>query len=99
MGDYKKSVYEDDKIVHIADDVEKLQKKPGMYIGYIGEKGALHLVKELVQNCIDECKNHKSPGNKISIMFDEKENCITASDNGRGRNHLYYSTERFEVRP
>lgn len=84
MGDYKKSVYEDDKIVHIADDVEKLQKKPGMYIGYIGEKGALHLVKELVQNCIDECKNHKSPGNKISIIFNEKENYITASDNGRG---------------
>ena len=74
----------DDKIEHIEDDIKKVQTKPGMYISYIGSRGALHLVKELINNAIDECINQNSPGDTIDIFFDEFENTITVTDNGRG---------------
>lgn len=74
----------DDKITHIASDIEKIRTKPGMYVSYIGQKGSLHLCKELINNAIDECVNKNSPGDSIDIYLDESENTITVSDNGRG---------------
>ena len=76
--------FTDDKIEHIEDDIKKIQTKPGMYISYIGSRGALHLVKELINNAIDECINKNSPGDTIDVFFDESENMVTVSDNGRG---------------
>ena len=74
----------DDKIEHIESDIRKIQVKPGMYISQIGSEGSLHLCKELINNAIDECINQNSPGDTIDIYFDEGENEITVSDNGRG---------------
>ena len=74
----------DDKIEHIESDIEKIQTKPSMYISYLGERGALHLCKETINNAIDECTNTNSPGDTISILLDEGENSISVSDNGRG---------------
>lgn len=76
--------YQDDNITWIESDIEKIQKKTGMYISYVGSKGALHLSKEVINNAIDECISKKSPGNVVSIFFDEKLNKLTVSDNGRG---------------
>ena len=76
--------YVDDKIEYIADDVEKIKRKSGMYISYKGPKGALHLAKEVINNGIDEVINDKSPGKKIDIFVEELENRITVSDDGRG---------------
>ena len=76
--------YQDDNITWIESDIEKIQKKTGMYISYVGSKGALHLAKEVINNAIDECISKKSPGNVVSIFFDEKDNKITVMDNGRG---------------
>ena len=83
MGDTSKK-FIDDKIEHIASDIQKIQTKPGMYISQIGSAGALHLCKELINNAIDECINKNSPANIIDIFLDEGENEITVSDNGRG---------------
>lgn len=80
----KESIFKDDKIEHIEDDVEKIRTKPGMYISYNGPKGAMHLVKELVNNNIDEVTNPESPGDTVCVHFDQKENMLTSSDNGRG---------------
>lgn len=74
----------DDQIDHKEDDVEKIQTKPNMYISYLGQKGALHLAKESINNMIDECINSKSPGKNIDIYLDEVENTLTVSDDGRG---------------
>ena len=76
--------YQDDNITWIESDIEKIQKKTGMYISYVGSKGALHLAKEVINNAIDECISKKSPGNKVSIFFDEKVNKLYVTDNGRG---------------
>lgn len=74
----------DDKIVHIEDDIEKVQTKPNMYISYLGARGALHLTKEIINNAIDECINDNSPGDTIDIYLNENENMISVTDNGRG---------------
>lgn len=74
----------DDVIDHKESDIEKIQTKPGMYISYLGRRGALHLAKEVINNMIDECINPNSPGNEIDIYLDEPENTLIVSDNGRG---------------
>lgn len=76
--------YVDDKIEHREDDIDKIKTKPLMYISYAGSRGALHLTKEVINNAIDETINPKSPGNNVSVFFDEKENKISIIDNGRG---------------
>lgn len=77
-------LFKDDKIEHKENDIEKIQTKPNMYIGYLGKKGTLHLSKEIINNAIDECINNNSPGNEINIYLDENENTIKVKDNGRG---------------
>lgn len=74
----------DDVIDHKEDDIEKIQTRPNMYISYLGQKGALHLSKELINNMIDECVNPHSPANEIDIYLDEVTNTLSVSDNGRG---------------
>lgn len=74
----------DDNIDHKESDIEKIQTKPNMYISYLGQRGALHLSKEVINNMIDECINSNSPGNTIDIFLDEIENMLSVSDNGRG---------------
>lgn len=74
----------DDVFQHIEEDIQKIQTKPTMYISYLGERGAMHLVKELVNNGIDECINTHSPGDTVAIVLDEGENSISVGDNGRG---------------
>lgn len=80
----KSSIFKDDEMQYIEDDVEKIRTKPHMYISYTGTKGALHLVKELVNNSIDEITNPESPGTMVDISFNEAENMFTSGDNGRG---------------
>jgi len=78
------SKFIDDIIDHKESDIEKIQCKPNVYIGYLGQKGSLHLTKEVINNSIDECINTNSPGNEIDIYLDEVENTIKILDNGRG---------------
>lgn len=80
----EEKLFEDDNIVHLESDIEKVQEASHMYIGYSGARGAFHLSKEGINNAIDECINPNSPGNEISIFLDESENEIIVSDNGRG---------------
>lgn len=77
-------IYEDDNIIVIEDDLERIRAKSGMFIGYAGRRGALHLGKETVNNMIDECTNSKSPGRNIEILLDTEQNLLMVSDDGRG---------------
>lgn len=74
----------DDKMQYFVDDIEKIQVKPNMYISYLGQKGTLHLSKEIINNAVDEIINPNSPAEQIDILLDMAENLITIIDNGRG---------------
>lgn len=76
--------FQDDKMEYIESDIAKIQMKTGMYISYVGEKGALHLCKEVIQNAIDEAANKKSPCKNINIKLDLLTDTISVEDDGRG---------------
>lgn len=76
--------YNDDSIDVIREDVEKIRKRPTMYIDGHGWESVMHLFKEVIQNCIDEAENDESPCDEINVIVDETTKKITVADNGRG---------------
>jgi DNA gyrase subunit B len=76
--------YIDDKIETIKDDITKLRTKPHMYISHTGPKGALHLASEAYMNAIDEGAKLATPCDTITVEYEEANNRVTVTDNGRG---------------
>ncbi len=77
--------YTDDNIRHLS-DMEHVRTRPGMYIGRLGdgslpEDGIYVLLKEVIDNSIDEFKMHA--GDRIEIDIDE-ERAVSVRDYGRG---------------
>ena len=77
--------YSDENIRHLS-DVDHIRTRPGMYIGRMGdgshaEDGIYVLLKEAIDNSIDEFRMHE--GNRIEIdIIDNKS--VTLRDYGRG---------------
>ena len=77
--------YTDDNIRHLS-DMEHVRTRPGMYIGRLGdgslpEDGIYVLLKEVIDNSIDEFKMHA--GDRLEITVDEQLR-VTVRDYGRG---------------
>lgn len=77
--------YTDDNIRHLS-DMEHVRTRPGMYIGRLGdgklpEDGIYVLLKEVIDNSIDEFK--MEAGNRIEINIEENLR-VSVRDYGRG---------------
>ena len=77
--------YTDDNIRHLS-DMEHVRTRPGMYIGRLGdgnlpEDGIYVLLKEVIDNSIDEFKMHA--GDRIEIDVEENLR-VWVRDYGRG---------------
>lgn len=77
--------YTDDNIRHLS-DMEHVRTRPGMYIGRLGdgklpEDGIYVLLKEVIDNSIDEFK--MEAGNRIEIDVEENLR-VSVRDYGRG---------------
>ncbi len=77
--------YTDDNIRHLS-DMEHVRTRPGMYIGRLGdgnlpEDGVYVLLKEVVDNSIDEFK--MNAGDRIEVDIDDNLR-VSVRDYGRG---------------
>lgn len=68
--------------ITILEGLEPVRKRPGMYIGGVGESGLHHLVWEVLDNSVDEAINgHAST---ITVHLESGGDSISIEDNGRG---------------
>lgn len=77
--------YTDDNIRHLS-DMEHVRTRPGMYIGRLGdgklpEDGIYVLLKEVIDNSIDEFKMNE--GTRIEIEIEDNLR-VSVRDYGRG---------------
>ena len=77
--------YDDDNIRHLS-DMEHVRTRPGMYIGRLGdgslpEDGIYVLLKEVIDNSIDEFK--MKAGDRLEITIDDNLR-VSVRDYGRG---------------
>ena len=77
--------YTDDNIRHLS-DMEHVRTRPGMYIGKLGdgthaEDGIYVLLKEVIDNSIDEFK--MNAGKRIEVTIEDNLR-VTVRDYGRG---------------
>ena len=77
--------YQEDNIRHLS-DMEHVRTRPGMYIGRLGdgsqaEDGIYVLLKEVIDNSIDEFK--MNAGRRIEVNIDENLR-VSVRDYGRG---------------
>ena len=73
-----------EEIQELKDFVEAVRKRPGMYIGHIGNRGFINMVREIFQNSYDELNRTSSPCDSVIISFDERTYTVIIEDNGRG---------------
>lgn len=74
----------DVKMYYVDSDIEKIQTKTNLFLQSYGKEGAFHLVREVIQNSIDECIDKDSPGKNILVDYDIKTDTIKVEDDGRG---------------
>lgn len=77
--------YDDENIRHLS-DMEHVRTRPGMYIGRLGdgslpEDGIYVLLKEVIDNSIDEFK--MKAGDRIEINIEDNLR-VSVRDYGRG---------------
>ena len=78
--------YDDNSIVHL-EDMEHIRRRPGMYIGKLGDgasqdDGIYVLIKEVIDNSIDEFTS--GFGRKIEVTVNKAEKKVSIRDYGRG---------------
>ena len=72
--------YDADSIT-VLEGLEPVRKRPGMYIGDVGQKGLNHLIYEILDNAVDE--HLAGYCNNICVTL-EKDGSCTIIDDGRG---------------
>lgn len=85
--------------IEVLEGLEPVRKRPGMYIGGTeGPAGLHHLIKEILDNAIDEAMNGYA--DTITVILHKDIESVTIKDNGRGipvDNHPKFKKSALEI--
>jgi len=68
--------------IQILKDLEHVRRRPGMYIGDVGLKGYHHLLREVVDNVVDEFLDGHV--DRLHVTINTETQTVEVQDNGRG---------------
>lgn len=72
------------EIVTLKSFIDAVRKVPGMYIGHVGNRGFLNMIREVFQNAVDQMMRQDSPCTQIILSYDERNHTVIVEDNGMG---------------
>lgn len=70
------------KDIDVLEGLEGIRKRPGVYVGDINKQALFQIIKEVIDNCIDEHLLYKN--NKVYIEINKNDMSILVADQGRG---------------
>ncbi len=71
----------DAKQIQVLEGLEPVRKRPGMYIGSTDERGLWVMIKEIIDNSVDEAMASRCHNVWITL---HKENYVSVADDGFG---------------
>ncbi len=69
------------KEIQVLEGLEPVRKRPGMYVGSTDERGLWVMIKEIIDNSVDEALATYAKNVWIAL---HKDNFVTVADDGRG---------------